>query len=99
MHMKEVKEPILSQRSQSPKLPLWQPELTIFVKDKELMKFGVGDFRITFSSAKDLEGFVAKELFIEAGWLVNVVGFVVQFAGNEGRWPEDLWKLSILLDM
>jgi hypothetical protein len=31
------------------------------------MKFGVGDFRITFSSDKDLKGFVAKELFIEAG--------------------------------
>ena len=54
------------------------------------MKFGVCDFRITFSSAKDLEGFVAEELFIEAGGLVNEVGFVAQFDGNEGRWPEDL---------
>ena len=26
-------------------------------------------------------------------------GFVAQFAVNEGRWPEDPWKLSILLDV
>ena len=30
-----------------------------FVKDKELLKFGIGDFRITFSSAKGVDKVLA----------------------------------------
>ena len=56
---------------------------------KELVSLGFGDFRVTISSAKDLDSFDAKELVSEA----------TQFTCNEGRWLENLSKLSILLSL
>ena len=56
---------------------------------KELVSLGFGDFRITVSSAKDFDSFNAKELVSEA----------TQFTCNEGRWLENLSKLSILLGL